>query len=268
MGQALLRGIHAGGVIPGTHITACDRFRHHLDAILEETGATFTTEPAEASAAAPTILLAVKPRDLPLLLSNVPAEHLEEKLIISIAAGIPLAALRSWCPESARVVRAMPNIAALIRQGVAAFTVASNVTEDDVAKVEALFSGTGVVHQLDEDAMDAVTGLSGSGPGFVLAAIEALADGGVRCGLPRRAALDLAARTVAGTAQLLLETGDHPAQLRDAVCSPGGTTIEGLAILEGAGFRAALIEAVTAATERSRDIKVPAPWGHARPAVT
>ena len=174
--------------------------------------------------------------------------------MISIVAGLSLARLEEAAGAAARIVRVMPNTPALIHQGAAAFAMGSTATAADAALVSKIFSAVGRVVQVKEALLDAVTGLSGSGPAYVYLVIEALADGGVLMGLPRDLALQLAAQTVAGAAGMVLKTGLHPATLKDQVTSPGGTTIAGLEELEGAAVRSAFLSAVRAATERSRQL--------------
>jgi pyrroline-5-carboxylate reductase len=175
-------------------------------------------------------------------------------LVVSIAAGVPIRSLESWVAPGTRVVRAMPNTAALARAGATAISRGTVASSADLDLARTLFDAVGKTVVLDESHLDAVTGLSGSGPAYVMLVIEALADGGVRVGLPRDVALLLAAQTVYGSAKLLLETGEHPARLKDMVTSPGGTTIAGLAALERGSVRSALMTAVEDATLRSAEL--------------
>ena len=175
------------------------------------------------------------------------------KLFVSIAAGITTAVLSNGLGTK-RVIRVMPNTPALVGVGAAGFCMADGATESDAEFVGGLLNSVGVAHPLPEHLIDAVTGLSGSGPAFVYEIIEALSDGGVRVGLPRATAMELAAQTVMGAAKMVLESGEHPGVLKDRVASPGGTTIAGLHALEQAGMRAALMNAVVAATERSQEL--------------
>jgi pyrroline-5-carboxylate reductase len=175
-------------------------------------------------------------------------------LLISIAAGVSTATIRAALGKDARIIRVMPNTPALVLRGAAAIARGKGLEPDDLGTAEEIFGAVGRAVVLDEEAMDAVTGLSGSGPAYVAIVIEALADGGVRMGLDRATALMLATQTVLGAAQLLSETGMHPASLKDMVSSPGGTTIAGIAALEEGGLRSTLIRAVERATLRSREL--------------
>ncbi len=179
--------------------------------------------------------------------------HFTEKhLLISIAAGVPIARLEAGLAPGARVIRVMPNTPALVGASASAFALGKSAQPADGQVAQKLFSAVGVAYQVKESLLDAVTGLSGSGPAYVFLMLEALSDGGVAAGLPRDIATKLAAQTMLGSAKMLLETGLHPGALKDMVTSPGGTTIEGIHELEKAGVRAALINAVRAATEKSK----------------
>jgi pyrroline-5-carboxylate reductase len=178
----------------------------------------------------------------------------DKKIVISIAAGVALAKIEKALKDTSRVVRVMPNTPALVLAGAAALAGGKNATADDLALVQGIFSYVGRAVIVEEKLMDAVTGLSGSGPAYVFLIIDALSDGGVKAGLPRPLALELAAQTVFGSAKMVLETKEHPAKLRDMVTSPGGTTIEGLHALEKGKLRATLMNAVEAATARSREL--------------
>ena len=205
----------------------------------------------EAIKFADVLILAVKPNIFPAVL---PECKNYTGLIISIAAGISTDYIKSFLGDSARVVRVMPNTPALVSAGMTAVC-KNGATEEDISVTLKIFSSLGETVALDEDYIDAVVGVSGSGPAYVFTLIEAMADGGVLKGLTRSDAIKLAAQTVLGSAKMVLETGNHPAELRDAVCSPGGTTIEGVAELEKSGFRNAVISAVSACTEKSRLLK-------------
>lgn len=200
------------------------------------------------------VILAVKPQIVGQVLSPLGSTWRAEQLLVSILAGVKTADLESVLGSQARVVRVMPNTPALVGCGAAAVCGGKNAMEEDLQTVCDLFKSVGVVERVSETQMDAVTGLSGSGPAYIYTLIEALADGGVLEGLPRSTALALAAQTVLGGAQMVLQTGEHPAALRDKVCSPGGTTIAGVRALEEGGLRATLINAVRAASARSREL--------------
>jgi pyrroline-5-carboxylate reductase len=179
---------------------------------------------------------------------------MQRSLVISVAAGVPIAVLEARLPAGTRVVRVMPNTPALVGAGATAISPGNHATPDDLKITEQIFRSVGMTVVLDEEQLDAVTGLSGSGPAYIFLVIEALSDAGVKVGLSRYNALALAAHTVLGSAKLLIETGDHPGQLKDMVTSPGGTAIAGLHTLEAGGLRTTLINAVEAATRRSREL--------------
>lgn len=202
---------------------------------------------ADDERAADVVLIAVKPNVVEAVATS---SKLDDSLVISIAAGV---SLRRLCKsvDHQRVVRVMPNTPALVGAGASAYCSASDVTSSDRAIVERMLGAVGTVHCVSEDLINAVTGLSGSGPAYVYLIIEAMADGGVAAGLPRQTAMQLAAQTVMGAAKMVIEDGRHPGQLKDAVASPGGTTIAGIASLERDGIRAAMIDAVLAAKNRA-----------------
>jgi pyrroline-5-carboxylate reductase len=198
-------------------------------------------------------VLAVLPRIVPTVLADLRETLDARHLIVSIAAGVPTGEIEAGLSPGVPVVRVMPNIAVQIQAGAAAIAGGGAAREEHLALVEQLFAAAGRCVRVPEALMDAVTGLSGSGPGYVCLLIDALADGGVKMGLPRDVAITLAAQTLLGAARLVLESGEHPAIWKDRVASPGGTTIAGLAALEARGVRGALIEAVEAATRRSQE---------------
>lgn len=266
MGEALLRGfLNAGCVLP-SEISASVRSQGRKTALAalgvdSLHGDALHGGAAEVAAASDVIIVAVKPsafRDV--LTALAPAIDTDRHLVISIAAGVTTAAMEAALPASTRVVRVMPNTPCLVGAGASVFARGEAATDTDAALVLKMLSSVGVALELEEKLMDAATGLSGCGPAFVLLAIEALADGGVREGLPRDAAITLAAHTVAGAAKLVTDAPSdgrvptHPALLREAVCSPGGATIVGLAQLEDAGVRGALARAVGAAAARAREL--------------
>lgn len=252
MAGALIRGLLAAGALPPARVVAADPRRERLDELAEAHGVETTTDNASAIARADVVVLSTKPQVFDRLLPEVAASVRPDTLVVSIAAGVPLPAIERALPETVRVVRVMPNTPSLVDAGAAAIAPGSRATDADLDVVRGLFDSVGVTLVLDESQLDAVTGLSGSGPAYVFLIVEALADAGVKMGLHRAAAMKLAAQTVLGSAKLLLETGAHPGELKDMVTSPGGTAIAGLHTLEAGGLRTTLMNAVEAATARSR----------------
>jgi pyrroline-5-carboxylate reductase len=208
----------------------------------------------DAVSQAEIVLLCVKPQVIDVVLTKIVPVADKDKLLISIAAGVTIARIEKVLTGGPRVVRVMPNTPALVLAGAAGLAGGKNATNDDLALAQSIFNSVGRAFIVDEKLMDAVTGLSGSGPAYVFTIIEALAEAGVKAGLPRQLALELAAQTVYGAAKMVLETKEHPGKLRDMVTSPGGTTIEGLHALEEGKLRATLMNAVAAATARSREL--------------
>lgn len=253
MGTALVQGAIGAGVVEAGEVMGTDVIPAARENFASLTGARITPEISEVLEASDVLLLCTKPQDVFSALSGLKSGG-AGKLVISIAAGVAVADLERNLPEGMRVIRTMPNTPALVGKGAAAYSMGGRCREGDEETVRSLLCAVGVAVNLPEKLMDAVTGLSGSGPAYVYLMIEAMADGGVREGLPRAEALMLAAQTVGGAAQMVLETGKHPALLKDMVTSPGGTTIAGLAVLEEKGVRSAFIEAITAATHRSAEL--------------
>ena len=269
MATALIHGVLKSGICTPGDITVSDAYPAAASALAEATGITAVATNVEVVAASEAIILAVKPADAIAALQALSAQTMTSsmrwawqqggtdqtsRLLLSIVAGLPLAKLEAAAGEGFRVVRVMPNTPALVLQGASGFAVGTRATEADAATAQQIFGSVGTAAQVKEGLLDAVTGLSGSGPAYVFTIIEALADGGVLMGLPRALALQLAAQTVAGAATMALADSRHPAALRDEVASPGGTTIAGIEALEKGGLRAALIAAVRAATERAREL--------------
>ena len=254
MANAIIRGALASGALQPGRVRVSDVSEDLLARRAREHGITTTTSNRELVEWADVVVFAVKPQVVEAVLDGCANAVTSNSLIISIAAGVSTSFYESKLPEGARVVRVMPNTPALALAGATAIAPGANATDDDLAATKALFESVGRTVQLSESHMDAVTGLSGSGPAYVMLIIEALADGGVKVGLPRDTALLLAAQTVYGSAKLLLELGEHPARLKDMVTSPGGTTIAGVHALERGGLRRALMDAVEAATERAHEL--------------
>jgi len=257
MAEALASGLIAAGIAPADILIAdvAAARREHLAAALGVRTAQANAEVARSSQIA---VLAVKPDVVGPVLENLreaETANTNAPLWVSIAAGVPIARLEAQLPEGARVVRAMPNTPALVRTGATAICGNARVTRDDLAAARALFDSVGITWEApSEDLLDPVTGLSGSGPAYVFAFLEALTEAGEQAGLPAEAAARLAAQTVYGAAKLALESDRTPAELREQVSSPGGTTLAGLARLEAAGFRAAVRDAVAAATRRAGEL--------------
>ncbi len=254
MGGALLRGLDQSLGKKALSVALSDVVGKAAEDLAKSLSSpSIVGSPAQVAAASEVIILAVKPGDMQGVCSSL-AKVKGSRLYLSIAAGIKISALETWLGAKQRIARAMPNTPALVGCGAAAFACSSHVRPEDAAMAKQILSAVGTADEVPEKLMDAVTGLSGSGPAYIYTIIEALADGGVLMGLPRATAINLAAQTVAGAAAMVLETGKHPAALRDEVTSPGGTTITGLEQLEAAGLRHALIQAVRKATEKSAQL--------------
>ena len=243
----------AAGIAYPADVWTTDPIEQRRDLVKQRFGIRVGADNQEAVTWANMIVLAVKPQIVATVLPPL-SQTLSDRLVISIAAGVPIQSLADRLPAGARIVRDMPNAPAMVREGVSALAFSASTTEGDQAIVRAMFESVGRVAVIPESLMDAVTGLSGSGPAYIFMAIEALADGGVKMGLPRAVAELLAAQTAIGAARTVLQTGEHPGRLKDRVASPGGTTIAGLHALERGGLRAALINAVEAATLRSQEL--------------
>ena len=254
MGSALVCGATKAGVVDTADVLLFDAYPAAAEDLAEKLdGAVFTGDVAEVVEAADMVLICVKPGDVTEVLTAI-KDAGNPALVVSIAAGVTLKTLESGLGAGARAVRVMPNTPALVGEGASAFALGCHASDDDASLVSEVLGGVGVVKQVPEKLMDAVTGLSGSGPAYVYTIIEAMADGGVKNGLPRDVALTLAAQTVLGAARMVIDSGEHPAVLRDQVTSPGGTTIAGLSAMENAGVRAGIIAAVDTATARSIEL--------------
>ena len=251
MATALARGFLQAGLLQTKQLIAADTVDAARATFAKETGAKVTAFNPDVAKAASVLIIAVKPDQVAALLKEVHDSITEKHLIISIAAGVKIARMEEALPDGTRVIRVMPNTPSLVGASATAFAPGKSATSQDAALAQKLFASVGVAYQVKEPLLDAVTGLSGSGPAYVYLIIEALSDGGVAAGLPREVATKLAAQTVLGAAKMVLETGLHPGALKDMVTSPGGTTIEGLHELEKAGVRGALMNAVRAAAEKS-----------------
>lgn len=253
MGEALIRGLLKTGLIPPEAIFVTDVRLERLEELARLYGIHTLSDNPLLVRRVDVVILAVKPQILAEVLREV-APASAGKLFISIAAGVSTAMIRSHLPAGMRLIRVMPNTPALVLEGATAIARADGLDPGDLEVAQEIFAAVGKVVVLEEGLMDAVTGLSGSGPAYIALVIEALADGGVKVGLDRQTAMTLAAQTVLGSARLLIETGTHPGALKDMVTSPGGTAIAGIHTLETGGLRRTLMDAVERATQRSRDL--------------
>jgi pyrroline-5-carboxylate reductase len=254
MAEALIRGLVRGNHVPASSVAASAPRQERLEDLRRDYGIDVTTNNREVAQRSGVIVLSVKPQILDKVLREVGDSIRAGSLIVSIAAGVDTETIEESLPEGARVVRAMPNTPALVGAGATAISAGKHASEADLATAKALFDAVGITIVLDESHLDAVTGLSGSGPAYIFLILEALADAGVKVGLSRRNAQRLAAQTVMGSAKLLLDTDEHPGRLKDMVTSPGGTAIAGLPTLEEGGLRTPLINAVETATKRAREL--------------
>lgn len=254
MATAMAAGFVRAGLARPEDLAASDPSPAARQQFAEATGAAAGEDNRAVAARSSVVILAVKPQNMAELLAELRGSLTTEHLVASIAAGIRLEQLRAGLGPAPRLVRVMPNAPCLVGCGASGFALDAGALPADRETVQSLLTATGRAVETPETLLDAVTGLSGSGPAFIFLVIEALADGGVAAGLPRAVALELAAQTVRGAAEMVLATGRHPGELKDTVASPGGTTIAGLAALESRGLRGALIEAVLAASRRAAEL--------------
>lgn len=254
MAEALIRGLIRGNHIPADRVLASAPRRERLDELARDYGIAVTTANRDVAATCSVVVLSVKPQILETVLREISDTLAPTTLLVSIAAGVDTATIEQAVAEGVRVVRAMPNTPALVGAGATAIAAGKHAAPKDLATARAMFDAVGITVELAETHLDAVTGLSGSGPAYIFLILEALADAGVKVGLARRNAQRLAAQTVMGSAKLLLDTDEHPGKLKDMVTSPGGTAIAGLHTLEQGGLRTTLINAVETATKRAREL--------------
>jgi pyrroline-5-carboxylate reductase len=253
MGEALVKGLIASKAAAPSQILVSARRPERMRELVKLYGVRSASN-AEVARDSDVLVLAVKPQILDTVLRGIAQDLARDRLVISVAAGVPIAAIERRLQPPMRIVRAMPNTPATVGAGATAIALGEHATDADLATAKTIFDSVGLTVVLDEVQLDAVTGLSGSGPAYIFLIIEALADAGVKVGLSRRSALQLAAQTVFGSAKLLLESGQHPGLLKDGVTSPGGTAIAGLHTLEAGGLRNVLMTAVEVATRRSREL--------------
>ncbi len=256
MGGAIATGFVRGGLVAPSDLVISDNNRDAQSDLAGQLGAVVAENNLQAAGAAEIVICAVKPNQVKDVLMEISPVMTPGRLLISVAAGVSTSFLEAILPPGVPVIRAMPNIPALVGEGMTALVLGRHVSPEDRGDAELLFSAVGRVVTLAEANINAVTGLSGSGPAFMAIFLEALADGGVLMGLPRPLALELAAQTMLGTARLAQATGQHPAALKDRVASPGGTTIAGLQVLEDGGVRGLLISAVEAAARRAAELEI------------
>jgi pyrroline-5-carboxylate reductase len=254
MGEALIAGVTHSAIFSPQEILFFEPRLDRAQYLLEKYRVSAVKTNQELVKKSPTVILAVKPQSVPEVLAEIAPRIQSHHLLISICAGVLLDYIQSFFARPIRMIRAMPNTPALIQKGATALAASPRATKEDLSNAVRIFQAVGQAFVVQESQMDIVTGLSGSGPAYVFAFIEALAAGGVKEGLPNDVALSLASQTVLGAAQLMQATGQHPAILLNQVCTPGGTTVSGLYAMEKAGFRLALMDAVMAATERSREL--------------
>lgn len=253
MATAMMEGLLSKGLFKKDEIIACSKGKHTRKRISEDLGVIATTDPKDVLSSADLVILAVKPDQIGEILSTNPDANSTKKLLVSIIAGIKLCTLEKYVPDS-RIIRVMPNVCCMVHESASSYTLGKNATKEDGESVKEILESFGIAFEVQEEKIDAVTGLSGSSPAYMFMVVDALADGGVLMGLPRELALKLAAQTMLGSAKTILETGKHPDELKDSVCSPGGTTIEGVRVLENHGMRAAFIAAVKASAEKSAEM--------------
>lgn len=254
MAEALIKGVVKKGIIDPKNIMASDVVTQRLDYMRETYGIRAMKDNIKLVSESDMVVLAVKPGDVYHVLDEIKGHLSSKKLLISIAAGIGLTSIERRLKKGSRVIRVMPNTPALILEGASALSKGTFATDRDLEDVEALFNAVGEVAIVKEQVMDAVTGLSGSGPAYVFMIIEALSDAGVKMGLSRELAEFLTLQTIIGAAKLVKQSGEHPGRLKDRVASPAGTTIAGIHILEKERLRGILMDAVEAATKRSQEL--------------
>lgn len=253
MAEAMIRGLLRGGDFAAENVSASGPREERMRELREKYAIHATTD-NKVPAAAQIVVLSVKPQIFSRVLEELGGVISSDALVISIAAGVPVAAIQGRLAKGTRVVRAMPNTPALVDAAATAIAGGEHARESDLEDAKKIFDAIGLTVILEESQLDAVTGLSGSGPAYVFLILEGLSDAGVKVGLSRRTAQLLAAQTLLGSAKLLLETNEHPGRLKDMVTSPGGTAITGLHTLENGGVRTTLMNAVEAATRRSREL--------------
>jgi pyrroline-5-carboxylate reductase len=254
IGETLLSGLLEAGVVEAENVTVTAGHPQRLDELRERFGVTGTLSNAMAAEMAEVVILSVKPQTVPAVLDDVGGVLRSDQLLISVAASVSTAFIEKRLREPVPVVRAMPNTPVLLKRGMTGIAAGTHATPDHLQLATFVFGSVGRTVVVDEKHMDAVTGLSASGPAYIYVIIESLAEAGVKVGLPREVATQLAAQTVVGAGAMVLETGEHPAKLKDTVTTPAGCTIDGLLELEEGGLRVTLIKAVVKATQRAKEL--------------
>jgi len=253
MAEALMKGIIAKGLYKADEIIASEIYEARRKQISETLGVRTVADGKEVVKSAKFIVIAVKPQQIGDVFNELKGLFTKEHVIMSIAAGVTISAIKSYVPDT-KLIRVMPNQPCMVLASASAFSCSSDVKDADKVLVKDVLDAVGISMEVKEDLLDAVTGLSGSGPAYAYMVIDGLADGGVLMGLPRDVSIKLAAQTLLGAAKTILETGEHPDKMKDIVCSPGGTTIEAVRVLEDYNIRAAMIGAVEASARKSKEL--------------
>ena len=254
MGSSIIKGILSSKFEKNENINIFDLDKDKVNTLVKEYGVNAVNSEKELPKNSDIIVLSVKPHIIPVVLKNLRGNVKKDTIILTIAAGISISVIENALGEDKKVVRTMPNTPAQVLSGMTAVTFNKNIENSEKEIIFKLLNSFGKSVEIEEKLMHAYTGISGSLPAYVYMFMEALADGGVLCGMPRNKAYEIVAQTVAGSAKMLLETGKHPGQLKDEVCSPAGTTIEAVRVLENGNFRGNVIEAVAACTEKSKEM--------------
>lgn len=254
MGSSIIKGILSSKFEENENINIFDLDKDKVNNLVKEYGINAVNSEKELAKNCDIIILSVKPHIIPIVLKNLSGNVKKDTIILTIAAGISISVIENALGEDKKVVRTMPNTPAQVLSGMTAVTFNKNIENSEKEIIFKLLNSFGKSVEIEEKLMHAYTGISGSLPAYVYMFMEALADGGVLCVMPRNKAYEIVAQTVAGSAKMLLETGKHPGQLKDEVCSPAGTTIEAVRVLENGNFRGNVIEAVVACTEKSKEM--------------
>ena len=254
MGKAMMGGIISSNIVEAKEIIASDGFLPGLEKAKKDMGINITTDNREVAKSSEVIVLSVKPQYYESVIKEISPEINENTIIITIAPGQSLSKVRGFFGKDVKIVRTMPNTPALVKEGMTAVCPNELITKDELEYVCSILNGFGKCEVIEENLIDAVVGVSGSAPAYVFMFIEAMADAAVREGMPRNKAYNFAAQAVYGSAKMVLETGKHPGELKDMVCSPGGTTIEAVMTLEEKGMRSSVMEAIKVCTKKSREM--------------